>query len=174
MNKWKRRAREEKADRKRLQEDIRVLRRSAVVQHWQSKKILDQVNALCEREAVALNQAEALREQVSIHAKTNADLREHLVALQESDMLDRWRRIACSTGSGGVREAWDRVFLASVTQEVQPIVSMCKNSWDALRRAIEGDEPSEAERAVRTDLEARVAELQALLKKQDNAEIIMM
>jgi len=63
MNKreWRKRARTEKADRKRLQEDIRVLRRSAVVQHWQSKKLLGQVNALSEREAVALNKCEDLR-----------------------------------------------------------------------------------------------------------------
>ena len=60
--------------------------------------------------------------------------------LEKKRLLD-WQR--------GVRKAWDRVFLASVTQEVQPIVSMCKDGWVALRRAIEGDEPSEAERVVR-------------------------
>ena len=37
-----------------------------------------------------------------------------------------------------VQEAWERVFLASVTLEAQPTVTMCKDSWDALRQAIEG------------------------------------
>jgi hypothetical protein len=45
-----------------------------------------------------------------------------------------------------VQEAWERVFLASVTLEAQPTVTMCKDSWDALRQAIEsGVKPEEEE-----------------------------
>ena len=44
-----------------------------------------------------------------------------------------------------VQEAWERVFLASVTLEAQPTVTMCKDSWDALRQAIEGGVKPEEE-----------------------------
>ena len=69
-------------------------------------------------------------------------LRERLVALQESDMLDLLEKKRLLAWQRGVREAWERVFLASVTLEAQPTVTMCKDSWDALRQAI-GAEPKE-------------------------------
>jgi hypothetical protein len=127
MNKWKRRAREEKADRKRLQEDIRVLRRSAVVQHWQSKKLLDQVNALSEREATALNQVEEYRRQGNEAIREVTDQREGLLA---------WQRRAREKLPGA-----DHVITSSPSRGGQNCVCFTVKDWDVLRRAIESDEP---------------------------------
>lgn len=141
---WRQRARIEKVDRKRLQEDIRVLRRSAVGQHWQSKKLLDQVNTLSEREAAALNKVEEMRrDNVKLATELARvqgiwdDTQARLVALQESDMLDLLEKKRLLDWQRGVRRAWNRCAYCSRT--------LSQEEWEILRRAIEGEsvEPKE-------------------------------
>lgn len=105
MNKWRKRARRWKRWRDGYTKCLETMTQNRDA--WENRCIDTQVerNALSESEAAALNQTEEYRQQVLTHAKTNADLREHLVALQESDMLDLLEKKRLLAWQRGVREA---------------------------------------------------------------------
>jgi len=89
---------------------------------------------------------EATQAQVLKHAATIKDLRWRETEINRLDeaacrpLADYYN--ALRARQRRVREAWERVFLASVTLEAQPTVTVCKDCWDALRQAIEA-EPKE-------------------------------
>ena len=120
---------------------------------------IDRCNVHSEREAAALNKAEELRQdnirlatelarmqgvclanlaQVQKHAATIVDLREHLVALQESDMLDLLENKRLL--------AWQRQVRAAMPADYGPITAggidymyVAADDYEAMRQAIEGE-----------------------------------
>jgi hypothetical protein len=137
--KWRKRARTEKAERKRCQEDVAVLRQSSVVVHNATAEHLAQINALSEGEAAALNKGEELRrDNIRLATKlarvqgicdsdnADADRERNKMEVLIDDLLAWQRR---------VREAWD----AHLKYD---------QSDYNLRLAIESDEPKEAESLV--------------------------
>jgi hypothetical protein len=152
--KWRKRARTEKADRKRCQEDLVVLRQSSVVAHNATNEHLAKINALSEREATTPNKVEELRTellraetelarvqgvcestqgQVVKHAATIADLRER-------DRVSGQNFRAVMSERGALL-AWQRAVREAFKSDGKWVTDTLA-ALEELRRAIEA-EPKE-------------------------------
>jgi len=142
MNKWRKRARIEKADRKHFQADLVVLRRSSVVMHKALKGYEAKLNEMSEREAAALNKAEELRLAADRWQKTYQG--EHDCCTEALNKVDELHRDA-----------------ARLATELARVQGVCEGTQEELSCALARSERELARvQGVCDDTQARLVSLQ--------------